>query len=77
MSTEADTYRKFAGAKLQAAGWNNDLHSLASQCYFTAGELQFTLPDVLKVPSITNYGNGNGGKAKGDISIFNPHAFPA
>jgi hypothetical protein len=45
--------------KLQAARWDNDPHSIAEQRYFTDGELQFTLPDVLKVPPISLRGNVN------------------
>lgn len=45
--------------KLQAAGWDNDPHSIAEQRYFTDGELQFTLPDVLKVRPISDHGNVN------------------
>ena len=37
MSTEADTCRKFVMPKLQAAGWNNDPHSIAEQHSFTGG----------------------------------------
>jgi len=29
--SEADTSRKFIIAKLQAAGWDNDLHAIAEQ----------------------------------------------
>jgi type I restriction enzyme R subunit len=39
MSTEADTCRKFVVPKLQAAGWDNDPHSIAEQRYFTAGRI--------------------------------------
>jgi type I restriction enzyme R subunit len=39
MSTEADTCRKFVVPKLQAAGWDNDPHSIAEQRYFTGGRI--------------------------------------
>jgi type I restriction enzyme R subunit len=39
MSTEADTCRKFVVPKLQAAGWDNDPHSIAEQRYFTDGRI--------------------------------------
>jgi len=35
MSTEADTCRKFVVAKLQAAGWNFNPHSIAGRRGFT------------------------------------------
>jgi hypothetical protein len=94
MPTEADTCRKFVVPKLQAAGWDNDPHSIAEQRWFTKGrivlrgnhaerrkgkradyllrytrdfpilekyaidgELQFTLPDVLKVAPLWRHGN--------------------
>src|SRR5262245_28341497 len=37
--TEADTCRKFVVPRLQAAGWDNDLHSIAEQRYFTKGRI--------------------------------------
>jgi type I restriction-modification system DNA methylase subunit len=37
--TEADTCRKFVVPLLQKAGWDNDPHSIAEQCYFTAGRI--------------------------------------
>jgi hypothetical protein len=37
--TEADTCRKFVAPRLQAAGWDNDPHSIAEQRYFTAGRI--------------------------------------
>jgi type I restriction enzyme R subunit len=39
MSTKADTCRKFVVPKLQAAGWDNDLHSIAEQRNFTDGRI--------------------------------------
>jgi type I restriction enzyme R subunit len=112
MPTEADTCRKLVVPKLQAAGWDNDPHSMVKQAgkpdadpfdlllhlafnapllsrrqcadrvkqqqtaffnyfapeareimsdllekYAADGELQFTLPDVLKVPPISKHGN--------------------
>ena len=39
MSTEADTCRKFVVPKLQAAGWDNDPHSIAEQRCFTDGRI--------------------------------------
>src|SRR5437899_2504956 len=39
MSTEADTCRKFVVPKLQAAGWDNDPHSIAEQRWFTSGRI--------------------------------------
>ena len=39
MATEADTCRKFVVPKLQAAGWDNEPHSIAEQRYFTAGRI--------------------------------------
>src|SRR5437764_1180342 len=39
MPTEADTCRKFVVPKLQAAGWDNDPHSIAEQRYFTKGRI--------------------------------------
>ena len=39
MPTEADTCRKLVVPKLQAAGWDNDPHSIAEQRYFTAGRI--------------------------------------
>jgi type I restriction enzyme R subunit len=71
---EADTCRRLIVPKLQAAGWDNDPHSIAEQRWFTKareilddlleryaadGELQFTLPEVLKVPPISWHGNVN------------------
>jgi type I restriction enzyme R subunit len=37
--TEADTCRKFVVPKLQAAGWDNDPHSIAEQRTFTDGRI--------------------------------------
>ena len=37
--TEADTCRKFVVPLLQAAGWDNDPHSIAEQRCFTAGRI--------------------------------------
>jgi hypothetical protein len=39
MPSEADTCRKFVVPKLQAAGWDNDPHSIAEQRYFTKGRI--------------------------------------
>lgn len=39
MATEADTCRKFVVPKLQAAGWDNDPHSIAEQRFFTDGRI--------------------------------------
>jgi type I restriction enzyme R subunit len=39
MSTEADICRKFVVPKLQAAGWDNDPHSIAEQRSFTDGRI--------------------------------------
>ena len=36
---EADTCRKSVVPKLQAAGWDDDPHSIAEQRYFTAGRI--------------------------------------
>jgi len=52
MSTEADTCRENVVPKLQAAWWDNDPHSIAEQRDFADGELQFTVPAVMKVPQI-------------------------
>ena len=49
--TEADICRKFVVPKLQSAGWDNDPHSIAEH-----GNAQFVLPDVLKVPPISDHG---------------------
>jgi hypothetical protein len=35
MPNEADTCRKFVVPKLQAAGWDNEPHSIAEQRFFT------------------------------------------
>ena len=109
MSTEADTCRKLVTPKLQAAGWDNDPHSIAEQRFFTDGrivvhgmkairrpgkrtdrvkrqqfgffsfvgpeareslkdllerhaadaELQLTLPEVVKVPVLSQHGSVN------------------
>jgi|SRR5712691_7096044 len=37
--TEADTCRKFVVPKLQAAGWDNDPHSIAEQRTITDGRI--------------------------------------
>ena len=39
MSNEADTCRKFVVPKLQAAGWDNEPHSIAEQRTFTDGRI--------------------------------------
>jgi type I restriction enzyme R subunit len=39
MPTEADTCRKLVVPKLQAAGWDDDPHSIAEQRWFTAGRI--------------------------------------
>jgi hypothetical protein len=36
---EADTCRKFVLPKFQAAGWENDPHSIAEQRFFTEGRI--------------------------------------
>jgi hypothetical protein len=37
--TEADTCRKFVQPKLQAAGWDNEPHSIVEQRTFTDGRI--------------------------------------
>ena len=65
MPNEANRCRKFVVPKLQAAGWDNEPHSIAEQRYFTdgrcadAGELPFTQPDMLQIPTITKHGKLN------------------
>jgi type I site-specific restriction endonuclease len=67
MDTEADTCRRFVVPKLQAAGWDADLHSIAQQRGFTDGRIVVRgnsperkhLPDVLKVRPISDHGNAN------------------
>ena len=39
MPTEADTCRKLVVPKLQAAGWDNEPHSIAEQRWFTPGRI--------------------------------------
>ncbi len=39
MATEADTCRRLITPKLQAAGWENDHHSIAEQRWFTDGRI--------------------------------------
>lgn len=39
MPTEADTCRKFVVPKLQAAGWDNEPHSIAEQRTITDGRV--------------------------------------
>jgi type I restriction enzyme M protein len=39
MPTEVDTCRKFVVPKLQAAGWDNEPHSIAEQRWFTPGQI--------------------------------------
>ena len=39
MNTEADTCRKFVVPKLQAAGWDNEPHSIAEQRTITDGRV--------------------------------------
>lgn len=39
MPTEADTCRTLVTPKLQAAGWENDPHSIAEQRFFTDGRI--------------------------------------
>ena len=39
MFTEADTWRKFVVPKLQAAGWDNEPHSMAEQRTITDGRI--------------------------------------
>ncbi len=61
---EADTCRKFIVPLLQAAGWDNEPHSIAEECPLTDGQLQLVavrkhLSDLLKVPPISHDGNVN------------------
>ena len=39
MSTEADACRKYIAPKLQAAGWDDEPHSIAEQRTFTDGRI--------------------------------------
>jgi type I restriction enzyme R subunit len=39
MPTEADTCRKWVVPRLQAAGWDNEPHSIAEQRWFTKGRI--------------------------------------
>lgn len=39
MANEADTCRKFVVPLLQAAGWENEPHSIAEQRHFTDGRI--------------------------------------
>ena len=39
MANEADTCRKFVVPRLQAAGWENEPHSIAEQRFFTDGRI--------------------------------------
>ena len=39
MPNEADTCRKLVVPKLQAAGWDNEPHSIAEQRWFTPGRI--------------------------------------
>ena len=48
--TEADTCRKFVVPLLQAAGWDNDPHSIAEQRYFTAGRIISQGPTARRRP---------------------------
>jgi len=48
--TEADTCRKFVVPLLQAAGWDNDPHSIAEQRYFTAGRIVSQGPTARRRP---------------------------
>lgn len=41
MPTEADTCRKFVVPKLQAAGWDDDPHSIVEQRSITDGRISF------------------------------------
>lgn len=62
VSNEADTCRKFVVPKLLMA-WRGSDEMLCEilndnlEKYAADGELQFTLPDVLKVPPISQHGN--------------------
>ena len=49
MPTEADTCRKFVVPRLQAAGWDNDPHSIAEQRYFTAGRIAEIMGNIRKL----------------------------
>ena len=61
---EADTCRKFVVPKLQAAGWDNEPNSMGAQRWRSErndffeqhGQTQFVLPDVLKVPPVSDHG---------------------
>jgi len=44
-NNEADTCRKFVVPKLQAAGWDNDPHSIAEQRTITDGRVVAVLCD--------------------------------
>ena len=48
--TEADTCRKFVVPLLQAAGWDNDPHSIAEQRFFTAGRIVSHGPTARRRP---------------------------
>ncbi len=53
---KADTYRKFVVPLCQAVG-RDVQDSIAEQCPLADGELQFTMPDILKVPLISPHVN--------------------
>ena len=55
MSTEADTCRKFVVPKLQAAGWDNDPHSIAEQTRIVAEvERRLSVVEELEAVVSTN-----------------------
>ena len=49
MGTEADTCRKLITPKLQAAGWDNEPHSIAEQRTFTDGRIVVRGTSVIAV----------------------------
>ena len=62
MANEADTCRKYVVPKLQAAGWDNDPHSIAEQRTITDGRTD-AINDLMRLflPCGTN---GTTGAAK-------------
>ena len=55
MPTEADTCRLFVVPKLQAAGWENDPHSIAEQRTITDGRIIPGKGFVRKPPKRVDY----------------------
>jgi type I restriction enzyme, R subunit len=51
MLTEADTCRKFVVPKLQAAGWDNEPHSIAEQRTITDGRIVTVGTGFVRKPS--------------------------